>query len=102
MAEQWRAVVALTVAADSPLGRTVKAVDAVTAHLPPPETHVRCAVCRNRSWPCGPFDTAARDLAALGIPVGYLVPLELHPVLWPPAPATFDQQNLDMPGATDG
>ncbi|GAB2994189.1 hypothetical protein [Saccharothrix stipae] len=101
MAEQWRAVVALTVAADSPVGRAGCAVEAVTTHLPPPDDPGRCAVCRNPPWPCDPFDTAARDLAALGIPVGYLVPLDLHPVLWPPAAATSDQPTLDLPGATD-
>lgn len=102
MAEPWRAIAALTVAADSPLSRAGDAVDAVAAHLPPPEEHARCAVCRNQPWPCGPFDIAARDLAALGIPIGYLVPLDLHPILWPPTPAYFDQQTVDMPGAADG
>jgi hypothetical protein len=79
-----------------------RAVDAVTAHLPPPDSHARCAVCRNQPWPCEPFDTAARDLTALDLPVGYLVPLDLHPVLWPPAPTIPDQPTMDMPGATDG
>ncbi|QFZ20510.1 hypothetical protein [Saccharothrix syringae] len=102
MAEQWRAIVALPVAANSPLGRAGDAAEAVTTHLPPPEEHARCAVCRTRPWPCDPFDTAVRALAALGIPVGYLVPLDLHPVLWPPATPTSDQPTLDMPGALDG
>ncbi|MGM1058371.1 hypothetical protein [Saccharothrix sp. Mg75] len=102
MAQQWRAIVALPVAVDSPLGRAGDAVEAVTTHLPPPEEHARCAVCRTLPWPCDPFDTAARDLAVLGIPVGYLVPLELHPVLWPATPTTSDQPTQHMPGATDG
>lgn len=102
MADPWRAIVALPVAVNSPLGRAGSAVDAVTAHLPPPADHAPCAMCRDQPWPCGPFDTASRELAALGIPVGYLVPLDLHPVLWPPAPGTFDQPTLDMPGATYG
>ncbi|WP_257902921.1 hypothetical protein [Saccharothrix obliqua] len=59
MVEQWRAIVALAVAVDSPLGRAGGAVDALAAHLPPPEEHARCAVCRDQPWPCGPFDSAA-------------------------------------------
>lgn len=102
MTGQWRGVVALAVAADSPLGRAADAVGVATTHLPPPGEHAQCAVCRDSPWPCGPFDTAARELAALGIPVGYLIPLDLHPVLWPPAAATSDQPTLDLPGALDG
>ncbi|GAA1309131.1 hypothetical protein [Saccharothrix xinjiangensis] len=103
MTEQWRTVVVLPVTADSPLGRAADPVATVTAHLPPHDSRTRCALCPDRAWPCHLFNAAARDLAALGIPVGYLVPLELHPVLWPPTSTPPpDPRTTDTPGAPDG
>ncbi|MBP2337286.1 hypothetical protein [Saccharothrix coeruleofusca] len=69
---------------DSPLGRVGVAVDELAAHLPMPGTQTRCPLCSTMTWPCASFLDAARHLHDGGVPVGLLVPLDLHPVLWPP------------------
>ncbi|MEV0681709.1 hypothetical protein AB0I60_34825 [Actinosynnema sp. NPDC050436] len=83
MPADWRAVAALVVPADSPLGRAGRHVEVLAGHLPPPSGHRTCVLCR-APWPCGPWDEAARTLTEDHLPVGYLVPLDLHATLWPP------------------
>lgn len=81
-----REVIAVIVAADSPIGRVVQAIDDVAAHLPPPQEPQACPLCFTQSWPCARFDDAAHRVQAAGLRVGELVPLDLHPRLWPPSP----------------
>jgi len=78
-----REVTAVVVAFDSPLGRVVDAIEQLTTHLPTAEQPAACPVCARRAWPCAEFDAAARHLRTTGVPIGYLVPLDLHPQLWP-------------------
>lgn len=81
-----REIVAVVVAADSPVGRVAQAIDDMTAHLPPPEKPQVCPLCSAQSWPCARFDGAAHRVRAAGLRVGELVPLDLHSRLWPPSP----------------
>ena len=78
-----RAVTAIVVAADSPLGRLVGAIEQLSTHLPTPEQPGTCLFCSMRAWPCASFDAAVRHLQTSGLPIGYLIPLDLHPELWP-------------------
>jgi hypothetical protein len=78
-----REVIAVVVALDSPLGRVVDAIEQLTAHLPTAEQPATCSLCSRRPWPCTAFDAAARHLQTTGVPIGYLLPLDLHPQLWP-------------------
>ncbi|CCH33004.1 hypothetical protein ABZ816_33370 [Actinosynnema sp. NPDC047251] len=96
MPTDWRAVTGLAVPADSPLGRGGRHVETVTGHLPPPAGRGLCALCRT-PWPCGPWDRAARALEEEHLPVGYLLPLDLHAVLWPPGVAPAAPERPDGP-----
>ncbi|MFC0430968.1 hypothetical protein [Kutzneria buriramensis] len=78
-----REVTAMVIATDSPAGRVAEAIEQLTAHLPTPDQPTTCPMCSRQGWPCTGFDAAARHLQAAGVPVGYLVPLDLHPTLWP-------------------
>jgi hypothetical protein len=79
-----RAIVAVIVAVDSPVGRVPQAINDLAAHLPPPEKPGACPLCSTHSWPCALFDDAARRVEAAGLRLGDLVPLDLHNRLWPP------------------
>ena len=78
-----REVTAVVVAIDSPAGRVVEAIEQLTTHLPTPDQPTVCPLCSRQSWPCTGFDTAARHLQISGMPIGCLVPLDLHSTLWP-------------------
>jgi hypothetical protein len=78
-----REVTALVVATDSPIGGVVDAIEQLTTHLPATEQPGMCPLCPRQAWPCTRFDDAARHLQANGVPIGYLIPLDLHPELWP-------------------
>jgi hypothetical protein len=78
-----REVTAVVVAIDSPAGRVVEAIEQLSAHLPAPDQPAVCPLCSRQTWPCGGFDAAARHIQAAGMPIGFLVPLDLHPTLWP-------------------
>lgn len=80
-----RGVVAVVLAVDSPASHVATAIDELTAHLPPAEQQSVCSVCSVRSWPCPPFHDAAHRVIAAGIRLADLVPVDLHPRLWPPA-----------------
>jgi hypothetical protein len=82
-----REVVAVIVAADSPIGRVAQAVDDVAGHLPPRQEPQACPLCLSQSWPCARFDDAAHRVQTAGLRLGELVPLDLHPRLWPPPAA---------------
>ena len=102
-----REVLAVIVAADSPLGRVSQAVDDLAAHLPPPDQPRACPLCSAQSWPCAGFDDAAHRALVAGLRLSDLVPLDLHERLWPrkrpQAPSTspqdtgswFDQKEQD-------
>lgn len=101
-----RDIVAVVVAADSPAGRAAQAIDEVTAHLPASDEPWACPLCSTQSWPCPRFDEAAHQVQAAGLRLGELVPLDLHPRLWPtpqprsrpPAPHSdiwFDEEQHD-------
>lgn len=94
-----REVVAVIVAANSPVGQLVRAIDDMTAHLPPPEEPRACPMCSTQCWPCSGFDTAARRVEAAGLRLGELVPLDLHARLWPPLPPSRPTQQTGWPGA---
>lgn len=83
-----RKVVAVVLAADSPAGRIGIAIDDVTAHLPAPVESRMCPLCSAQSWPCSRFDGAASRVLASGVRLADLVPLDLHPRLWPRPPGT--------------
>lgn len=72
----------MVVALDSPVGRVVDAIEQLTVHLPTPARPSACPLCSWQNWPCAGFDAAARHLQAAGVPIGYLVPLDLHSTLW--------------------
>jgi hypothetical protein len=78
-----REVVAVIVAADSPTGRVAKAIDELTAHLPPPKEPWACPLCSIESWPCSRFDTAAHQVMTAGLRLRDWIPNDLHPRLWP-------------------
>ena len=78
-----REVTALVVATDSPAGRAAEAIEQLTAHLPTPDYPTTCPLCSRQVWPCTGFHDATRQLQAAQLPIGYLVPLDLHPSLWP-------------------
>lgn len=84
-----RDIVAVVVAARSPAGLLVDALNALAAHLPPAnraaDEPVVCPLCPRQSWPCAPFDDAARRVQESGVAIGPFVPLDLHVQLWPPA-----------------
>lgn len=99
-----REIVAVIVAAESPAGRVATAIDDVASHLPPLEAPWSCPLCSAQSWPCSRFDEAAREVMSNGVRLADLVPLDLHPRLWPhpapsapgPQPATwFDEESHD-------
>lgn len=107
-----REVVAVIVAADSPVGQLVRDIDDMTAHLPASDAPRACPMCSTRSWPCAGFDTAARRVGAAGLRLDHLVPRDLHIRLWPPQPqppaqttqqlvwpssagAVFDRESVD-------
>jgi hypothetical protein len=78
-----RQIVAVIVAADSPVGRIAQAIDDMTAHLPSAEKPQACPLCSTHSWPCTRFHNAADRVHAAGLRLGELVPLDLHTRLWP-------------------
>ncbi|GAA4552736.1 hypothetical protein [Amycolatopsis samaneae] len=80
-----RAVEGLLVAADSPAGRAAAAINDLTMHLPTPAEPGVCPTCVGRFWPCRYFDDAAYRVHTARLRVGDVVPLGLHPRLWPPA-----------------
>ncbi|GAA0589310.1 hypothetical protein GCM10010174_00180 [Kutzneria viridogrisea] len=79
-----REITAVVVAAECPVGGVVEAIEQVTSHLPTANDPEVCPLCPARPWPCSGFDAAAGHIQAAGIPIGYLVPLDLHARLWPP------------------
>jgi hypothetical protein len=98
MAVGMREIVAVVVAADSPLGRAGATVDELTSHLPPPGEHQPCPLCPRQAWPCAGFDLVATRLqSAYQLGLGMVVPLDLHPRLWPP-----DRSRLPSPDPAGG
>ncbi|GAB3902233.1 hypothetical protein ACFQ1S_05640 [Kibdelosporangium lantanae] len=83
-----RDITAMVVAAESPIGRVIEAIELLTSHLPPVDQPAVCSLCSPQSWPCPAFDAAAEQIQAGAMPIGYLVPLDLHPRLWPASPDT--------------
>lgn len=79
-----REIVAVIVAADSPVGRAAQAIDDMSAHLPPPDDPRACPLCSTQSWPYARFENAAHNVQAAGVWLGELVPPDLHTRLWPP------------------
>ncbi|WP_158894287.1 hypothetical protein [Amycolatopsis anabasis] len=94
----WRTLV---VAADSPLGRVAPMLDELTAHLPPPNQPWACSLCSTESWPCSRFDQAAHHLRRAGLRLSDLIPLDLHPRLWPPPGPRPPQQPAPPPARPD-
>ncbi|MEV7043926.1 hypothetical protein [Amycolatopsis sp. NPDC051061] len=78
----------LMVAADSPAGRAAEAINDLTRHLPQPGAPAVCPTCAARFWPCTYFYDAAHRMHNARLRVGDVVPLELHPRLWPPPAAS--------------
>jgi hypothetical protein len=78
-----REVTAVVVAVGSPAGLVGEAIERLTAHLPTSDHQTECPMGCRRDWPCAGFDAAARDIQSAGLPIGYLVPLDLHSALWP-------------------
>lgn len=79
-----REIVAVIVAADSPAGRVAEAMSDLSAHLPDVGEPQVCPMCMGQSWPCAGFDRAAHLVMTAGLRLAELVPLDLHPRLWPP------------------
>ncbi len=79
-----RTPVGVIVAAESPLGRAAEAANDLNRHLPTPAEPGSCPTCTGRFWPCAYFDDAAARLLTARLRLGDLVPLDLHPRLWPP------------------
>ncbi|WP_410662112.1 hypothetical protein [Amycolatopsis sp. lyj-84] len=73
----------ILVAAGSPTGRAAEAINDLTRHLPDPGEPDFCPTCAGRFWPCAVFDDAASRVHAARLRVGDVVPLDLHPRLWP-------------------
>lgn len=80
-----REIVAVVVAADSPIGREEPTIDELAAHLPAVDGG-DCPLCGENRWPCPAFRTAADTLHEAGVPVLSLVPESLRAGLHPPAP----------------
>ncbi|GAA2975556.1 hypothetical protein [Actinokineospora diospyrosa] len=78
-----RDIVATVVVVDCPLGQVARAVDDLSSHLPAEQEPGVCPFCVNAQWPCGRFLAAAQHIAGCGVDVSSLVPVALHPVLWP-------------------
>ncbi|WP_257924905.1 hypothetical protein [Amycolatopsis iheyensis] len=88
MEEDIRPVVGVIVATNSPLGRAAEAANDLNRHLPAPSAPGICPTCAGRFWPCAYFDDAAARLHTARLRLSDLVPLDLHPRLWPlPPPA---------------
>ncbi|MGW4529162.1 hypothetical protein [Amycolatopsis sp. NPDC004378] len=79
-----RPVRGLMVAASSPAGGAADAINDLTRHLPDPGTPAECSTCPGQFWPCQYFHDAAFRVHRARLRVGDVVPLELHPRLWPP------------------
>jgi hypothetical protein len=102
-----RAVVGVIVATESPLGRAVEAANDLNRHLPTPAEPGICPTCVGRFWPCPYFDDAAARLQTARLRLGDLVPLDLHPRLWPPQPPAAPAAHLEVawpqdPGVGEG
>jgi len=97
-----REVLAVIVAADSPLGRVSQAVDDLAAHLPSPNEPRACPLCSAQSWPCAGFDDAAHRALAAGLRLSDLVPLDLHERLWPPKRPRTPPSSAQNPGGWSG
>jgi hypothetical protein len=90
-----REIRAVIVAVDSAMGLGAQAIDDLSAHLPPQHAPRVCPLCSTQPWPCSRFRAAAHHVHACGVNLTDLVPLDLHPHLWPPEPC------LDPPPAPD-
>ncbi|MGH3927076.1 MAG: hypothetical protein ACRDTT_30115, partial [Pseudonocardiaceae bacterium] len=69
-----RAIVAVIVAADSPIGRLAELLADMSSHLPVPHAPQICPVCFAQSWPCARFSDAAHRVHAAGVKVSDLLP----------------------------
>ncbi|GAA3010421.1 hypothetical protein LV75_006723 [Actinokineospora diospyrosa] len=78
-----RDILAVVVAVDSPLGRVARAVDVLSSHVPAVAQPLVCSFCVGSGWPCRSFLDAAQHVNDRGVDVGMVVPVDLHPVLWP-------------------
>lgn len=97
-----RPMAGVMVAADSPAGRAAEAINDLTRHLPEPGAPAVCSTCPGRFWPCDYFHDAAYRVHTARLRVGDVVPLELHPRLWPPAAPSASQDPRAWPSdATD-
>jgi len=83
-----RGVIAVIVAADSPFGRLADTIDDLSSHLPSLQEPQACPLCFTQPWPCTRFHDAAQRVHAGGLRLDELVPLDLHPRLWPQLPAS--------------
>lgn len=81
--ERVREVLAVIVAADSPVGRASQVVNDLAAHLPVPDQPRACPLCSAQSWPCAGFDDAAHRAKVAGLRLIDLVPFDLRERLWP-------------------
>jgi hypothetical protein len=91
----FRRVEGLVVAADSPAGRAAEAINDLTRHLPDPGAPAVCPTCAGRFWPCSSFDDAAHRVHTARLRVGDVVPLDLHPRLWPRTPTDKSDEETD-------
>ncbi|WP_275295191.1 hypothetical protein [Amycolatopsis sp. La24] len=96
-----RRMASLIVAADSPVGRVSEALNDLARHLPEPGAPDACPTCAGRYWPCSYFDDAACRVHAARLRVGDVVPLELHPRLWPPVPYETREWPSEPPEEND-
>lgn len=78
-----REIIAVIVAADSPLGREEPAIGQLTGHLPAVDSG-DCPLCG--PWPCAAFQKAATALHETGIHLPSLLPEPLQVRLSPPTP----------------
>ncbi|WP_026421709.1 hypothetical protein [Actinokineospora inagensis] len=83
MSDSRRDILAIIVAQDSALGQVDLAVNVLSAHLPVVGRPAVCPLCLARRWPCRGFLDAAARIHAVGIGLHELVPVDLHPILWP-------------------
>ncbi len=74
-----RDIVAVVVAAESPIGRASESVEQCATHLPPAK-QAACGWC-SKPWPCLPFIGAGRAAHAAGLRVSDFTPPELHDLL---------------------
>lgn len=79
-----RNIVAVIVAADSPIGRAADAVSDLSTHLPGTLEPTACLLCLAESWPCARFDQAAHRVMGARLRLAEPIPLDLYPRLWPP------------------